>query len=73
MDSIDTKSAGREVNAVVRWHVDTVPCEPYFYELYDCKMCLMVCPFQQPERAARAAKSCLRLGAFATLRYRLNP
>ena len=30
MDSIDTKNADREVNTVVRWHVDTAPCEPYF-------------------------------------------
>jgi Pyruvate/2-oxoacid:ferredoxin oxidoreductase delta subunit len=35
----------REVNGIVRWHVDTAACEPYFYELYGCKICLMVCPF----------------------------
>lgn len=35
----------REVNGIVRWHVDTTACEPYFYELYGCKICLMVCPF----------------------------
>lgn len=35
----------KEVNGIVRWHVDTAACEPYFYELYGCKICLMVCPF----------------------------
>jgi Pyruvate/2-oxoacid:ferredoxin oxidoreductase delta subunit len=35
----------KEVNGIVRWHVDTEACEPYFYELYGCKICLMVCPF----------------------------
>jgi Pyruvate/2-oxoacid:ferredoxin oxidoreductase delta subunit len=35
----------REVNGIVRWHVDTPACEPYFYELFGCKICLMVCPF----------------------------
>ena len=30
---------------VVRWHIDTPACEPYFYQLYGCKVCLMVCPF----------------------------
>ena len=34
-----------EVNGIVRWKVDTEACEPYFYELYGCKICLMVCPF----------------------------
>ena len=34
----------RELNGVERWHVDTPACEPYFYELYGCKICLMVCP-----------------------------
>ena len=33
------------VVSIVRWHVDTAACEPYFYELYGCKICLMVCPF----------------------------
>ena len=32
-------------NGVLRWHVDTPACQPYFYQLYGCKMCLMVCPF----------------------------
>lgn len=35
----------RDVNGIVRWHVDTPACEPYFYELHGCKICLMVCPF----------------------------
>lgn len=35
----------REVNGIVRWHVDTPACEPYFYKLHGCKICLMVCPF----------------------------
>ena len=32
-------------NGVLRWHIDTPACEPYFYQLYGCKLCLMVCPF----------------------------
>ena len=35
----------REVNGIERWHVNTPACEPHFYELYGCKICLMVCPF----------------------------
>lgn len=34
----------KEVNGLVRWHVDTPACEPYFHKLYGCKICLMVCP-----------------------------
>ena len=34
----------QEVNGIVRWHVDTPACEPYFHQLYGCKICLMVCP-----------------------------
>ncbi len=33
------------VNGVLRWHVDTAKCEPYFQRLWGCKICLMVCPF----------------------------
>jgi len=33
-----------EVNGILRWHVNTPACEPYFYELHGCKICLMVCP-----------------------------
>ncbi len=32
------------VNGVLRWHVDTAKCEPYFQRLWGCKICLMVCP-----------------------------
>lgn len=32
------------VNGIFRWHVDTPACEPYFHQLYGCKICLMVCP-----------------------------
>ena len=35
----------RTVNGVTRWHVDTPACEPYFYEMFGCKICLMVCPY----------------------------
>lgn len=35
----------REVSGVVRWHVDTPACEPWFFRLHGCKLCLMVCPF----------------------------
>jgi len=33
------------VNGVERWHVDTGACEPYFLQLWGCKICLMVCLF----------------------------
>jgi epoxyqueuosine reductase QueG len=32
------------VNGIERWHVDTPACEPWFHQLYGCKICLMVCP-----------------------------
>ncbi|MFQ6031031.1 MAG: hypothetical protein ACE5Q6_26500, partial [Dehalococcoidia bacterium] len=35
----------QEVNGVLRWHVDTGACEPYFLQLWGCKICLMTCPF----------------------------
>ncbi len=35
----------KTVNGVNRWYVDTPACEPFFYELYGCKICLMVCPY----------------------------
>ncbi len=38
----DTK---KTVSGVTRWVIDTPACEPYFYGLYGCKICLMVCPF----------------------------
>lgn len=34
----------REVAGVVRWHVDSDKCQPYFSRLYGCKVCLSVCP-----------------------------
>ncbi len=39
------RSEKHTVNGVSRWHVDTPACEPYFYEMFGCKICLMVCPF----------------------------
>jgi Pyruvate/2-oxoacid:ferredoxin oxidoreductase delta subunit len=48
------------VNGVERWHVDTPACEPYFHQLYGCKICLMVCPLNSRgvfgEAFKRAAK-----------------
>ena len=32
------------VNGVERWHVDTPKCEPYFFRMHGCKICLSVCP-----------------------------
>lgn len=40
----------KEVNGVVRWHVDTPACEPWFHKLYGCKICLMVCPLNSRGR-----------------------
>ncbi|MDP6605196.1 MAG: reductive dehalogenase domain-containing protein [Dehalococcoidia bacterium] len=34
----------KEVNGVLRWHVDTPACQPWFYKMHGCKICLMVCP-----------------------------
>ncbi|MBL4603819.1 MAG: 4Fe-4S dicluster domain-containing protein [Emcibacteraceae bacterium] len=34
----------REVAGIVRWHVDSDKCQPYFSRLYGCKICLSVCP-----------------------------
>lgn len=39
------KPEKQTVAGVTRWYVDTPSCEPYFYKLYGCKICLMVCPF----------------------------
>ena len=38
------KSDKQEVNGVVRWHVDTPACKPWFLKMHGCKICLMVCP-----------------------------
>jgi len=35
----------KTVAGVTRWVIDTPACQPYFYGLYGCKFCLMVCPF----------------------------
>ena len=32
------------VNGVMRWHVDTPACDPWFVKMYGCKICLAVCP-----------------------------
>ena len=34
----------KTVNGVERWHVDTPKCEPYFFRMHGCKICLSVCP-----------------------------
>ncbi len=44
------------VNGVERWHVDTPSCEPYFYKMYGCKICLMVCPFNTKGNLKEAFK-----------------
>lgn len=38
------KHEKKEVNGVQRWYVDTPACEPYFFGLHGCKICLSVCP-----------------------------
>ena len=45
------------VNGLVRWHVDTPACEPYFHKLYGCKICLMVCPLNARGRFRGAFKT----------------
>ncbi|MDA0239914.1 MAG: 4Fe-4S dicluster domain-containing protein, partial [Proteobacteria bacterium] len=32
-------------NGVARWRVDTPACEPYFFRMHGCKICLSVCPY----------------------------
>ncbi|HAK55155.1 MAG: reductive dehalogenase domain-containing protein [Vicinamibacterales bacterium] len=38
------KPEKKEANGVLRWHVDAPACLPWFYKMYGCKICLMVCP-----------------------------
>ena len=38
------KPEKRDKYGVTRWHVDTPACEPWFFRLMGCKICLMVCP-----------------------------
>jgi epoxyqueuosine reductase len=38
------KPEKKTVNGIERWIVEREACEPYFHELYGCKVCLMVCP-----------------------------
>ena len=73
----------KEVNGIVRWLIDTPACEPYFHQLYGCKICLMVCPYNgrgafkerykaiaRDIRAAKDAKGMLALIESRTdLRY----
>ena len=40
-----------KIAGVVRWHVDSDKCQPYFSKLFGCKICLSVCPI-----TARAPK-----------------
>lgn len=42
-DAISPEKA--TVAGVTRWYVNTDKCEPYFLQLWGCKICLMVCPF----------------------------
>jgi len=37
-------SLERDVNGIVRWHIDTPACQPWFNKMHGCKICLMVCP-----------------------------
>ena len=39
------KHEKKEVAGVERWYVDTLACEPYFFRMHGCKICLSVCPF----------------------------
>ena len=39
------KHEKKEVAGVERWYVDTPACEPYFFRMHGCKICLSVCPF----------------------------
>ena len=39
------KHEKKEVAGVRRWYVDTPACEPYFFRMHGCKICLSVCPF----------------------------
>lgn len=39
------KHEKKEVNGVERWYVDTPACEPYFFRMHGCKICLSVCPY----------------------------
>ncbi len=33
------------VGGIERWHIDTGACEPYFLQLWGCKICLTVRPY----------------------------
>jgi len=48
------KPEKQEVNGVLRWHVDTPACQPWFYEMHGCKICLMVCPLNARGRLKEA-------------------
>jgi Pyruvate/2-oxoacid:ferredoxin oxidoreductase delta subunit len=48
------KADKQEVNGVVRWHVDTPACKPWFYRMHGCKICLMVCPLNARGRLKEA-------------------
>ena len=39
------KHEKKTVNGIERWHVDTPACEPYFFRMHGCKICLSVCPY----------------------------
>lgn len=45
------------VNGIERWHVHTPACEPYFHQLYGCKICLMVCPLNSRGKFGPAFKA----------------
>ncbi len=39
------KHEKQTLNGIERWKVDVPACEPYFFRMHGCKICLSVCPY----------------------------
>ena len=50
----------KTVAGVHRWIIDTPACQPYFYGLYGCKICLMVSPLNAKSIFAEGFKPIAR-------------
>jgi Pyruvate/2-oxoacid:ferredoxin oxidoreductase delta subunit len=50
----------QEVFGIVRWHVDTPACRPYFEDYEGCKVCLTVCPINAQTKSGRLYKDLMK-------------
>ncbi|MFQ5850760.1 MAG: 4Fe-4S dicluster domain-containing protein [Candidatus Binatia bacterium] len=50
----------KEIFGIVRWHVDTPACRPFFEDYEGCKVCLTVCPINAQTESSRLYKNLMK-------------